>query len=306
MKTATLNHWERKLQQAVSLSHDDPYGEMNLKTIAEMLNESLHNFSHKFVEFYGEPYMQFVKRRRLEAGAGLLRHSDFSIGLISDMCGYMPSAFSKAFRALYHEAPVSFRNRIYLPNEMYTLQRAKVASTPDDDPESLIFSADRTESVTLPDSILYYNILPRNNDPIRSMVTYMTMYQQQLYAIKSSLQLPGAMIITGTLDVVPVTTYNKMMMYVGILVPRMKAYDMAHLQISLHFQEPFNLFTKRLPGGPYKKLPVPMDFASAGVPMYEFINRSCRAGYFKMSGNHFFISLTGDRNSEIFIPWQRR
>ncbi|MGF6844905.1 hypothetical protein QFZ51_000140 [Chitinophaga sp. W3I9] len=49
-----------------------------------------------------------------------------------------------------------------------------------------------------------------------------------------------------------------------------------------------------------------MSFAAAGLPMYEFINNSCRAGYFKMSGNHFFISLTGENESEIYIPWQKR
>ncbi|MGO4292870.1 helix-turn-helix transcriptional regulator [Chitinophaga sp. RAB17] len=306
MKTSTINHWEKKIQLAIALSHDDPYGERDLKTVASMLGESLDNFSHKFVEIYGESYIHFTKRRRLEAGAGYLRHSDFGIGQISEMCGYTHSSFTKAFRELYNEAPISFRDRLYLPNEEHTLARTKIATTPHDDPHSLIFTPDRTEDARLPEYVLYYNILPRNNDPVRSMVEYMSIYQQQLHAIKTSLMLPGAMVITGTLDVVPVTNYAKMMMYVGIMVPVLKAYDMAHLQIRMSFQEPFGLFTKYVPGGYYKKLPVPMSFVAAGLPMYEFINGSCRAGYFKMSGNHFFISLTGADNCEIFIPWQRR
>lgn len=306
MKISTINHWEKKIQLAISLSHDDPYGEMDLRTVAAMLSESVDNFSHKFAEIYGESYIHFTKRRRLEAGAGYLRHSDFSIGQISEMCGYTHSSFTKAFRELYNEAPISFRDKLYLPNEEHTLARTKIASTPHDDPHSLIFSPDRTEDIRLPEYVLYYNILPRNNDPVRSMVEYMSIYQQQLYAIKTSLSLPGAMVITGTLDVVPVTHYAKMMMYVGIMVPVLKAYDMAHLQIRITFQEAFGLFTKRIPSGYYKKLPVPMSFVAAGLPMYEFINGSCRAGYFKMSGNHFFISLTGADKCDIFIPWQKR
>ncbi|SEW00137.1 helix-turn-helix transcriptional regulator [Chitinophaga arvensicola] len=306
MKTSTINHWEKKIQLAISLSHDDPYGERDLKAVAAMIGSSVDNFSHKFAQFYGMSYKHFTKRRRLEAGAGYLRHSDFNVAQISEMCGYTQSSFTKAFREMYDEAPLTFRNKLYLPNEINTLARTKIASNPHDDPHHLIFTPDRTEDVRLTDYTLYYNILPRNNDPVRSMVEYMSIYQQQLYAIKACLSLPGAMIITGTLDVVPVTDYSRMLMYVGIMVPELRAYDMAHLQIRLSFQEPFGLFTKQVPGGYYKKLPVPMSFAAAGLPMYEFINQSCRAGYFKMSGNHFFISLTGENDSEIFIPWQRR
>ncbi|PSL48808.1 hypothetical protein CLV51_101136 [Chitinophaga niastensis] len=79
----------------------------------------------------------------------------------------------------------------------------------------------------------------------------MGLYQQQLTAIKTSLSLPGAMVITGTLDIVPVTSYARMLMYIGILVPATQTYDMAHLQIQLSFQEPFGLLTKQVAGGTY-------------------------------------------------------
>ncbi|WP_142685637.1 helix-turn-helix transcriptional regulator [Chitinophaga polysaccharea] len=307
MKPSTFNHWEKKLQLAISLSHDDPQGDRGLKEVAALISESVDNFSHKFAEMYGTSYMHFTKRRRVEAGAGYLRHSDYSVGMISEMCGYTQSSFTKAFREFFNEAPISFRNRLHLESEKNTLERTKSASTPHDDPQHLIFTTDRTEDIRLQDYLLYYNILPRNGgDPVRTMVEYLSNYQKQLYAIKTSLELPGAMIITGTLDIVPVTDYSKMMMYVGIMIPMQNKYDKAHNQVRSSFQQPYSLFTKRVPGGHYKKLPVPMNFAAAGLPMYEFINNSCRAGYFKMSGNHFFISLTGENDSEIYIPWQKR
>jgi len=306
MKISTIDYWEKTIQLAISLSHDDPYGERSLKTVAAMIGSSVDNFSHKFAQVYGMSYKRYTKRRRLEAGAGYLRHSDYNVGQISEMCGYTQSSFTKAFREVYNQAPMTFRDQLYLPNEIHTLERTKIASNPHDDPHHLIFTMDRTVDVRLPDYRLYYNILPRNNDPVRSMVEYMSKYQQQLYDIKACLFLPGTKIITGTLDVVPVTAYARMLMYVGILVPLQPGYEMAHQLIRNTFQEPFGLFTKQVPGGHYKMLPVPMSFAAAGLPMYEFINQSCRAGYFKMSGNHFFISLTGINDSEIYIPWHRR
>ncbi|MGF6927210.1 AraC-like DNA-binding protein [Chitinophaga sp. W2I13] len=306
MKTSTFNHWEKKIQQAIALSHDDPQGDRGLKEVAALISESVGNFSHKFVEMYGMSYIHFTKLRRLEAGAGYLRHSDYSVGMISELCGYTQSSFTKAFREFFDEAPISFRNRLYLINEKNTLARTKIASTPHDDPQHVIFTPDRTEDIKLQDYQLYYNILPRTGDPVKTMVDYLGNYQKQLYAIKTSLELPGAMIITGTLDIVPVTDYSRMLMYVGIMIPLQNEYDKAHNQVRSSFQEPFSLFTKRVPAGNYKKLPVPMSFAAAGLPMYEFINNSCRAGYFKMSGNHFFISLTGENESEIYIPWQKR
>ncbi|NLR61984.1 helix-turn-helix transcriptional regulator [Chitinophaga polysaccharea] len=306
MKTSTITHWEKKIEHAIALSHDDPYGERDVRTVAAMIAESYDNFSHKFVEMYGESYVHFAKRRRLEAGAGYLPHSDFSVKQVAEMCGYTHSSFTRGFRELYNESPVSFRDRLYLPNEAHTLAETSKATTPHNDPQHLIFSTDRTLNVGLPDYILYYNILPQNNNPVKSMVEYMDRYQQQLHTINAVLQLSGAMVITGTLDVVPVTSYSKMMMYAGILVPQESVYDRAHRQIQLTFQESHGLYTKMIPGGSYKKLPVPMSFVAAGLPMYQFINTSCRSGYFKMSGNHFFISLTGIDHCEIFIPWQKR
>lgn len=306
MKTSTITHWEKKIEHAIALSHDDPYGERDVRTVAAMIAESYDNFSHKFVEIYGEPYVHFAKRRRLEAGAGYLRHSDFGVKQIAEMCGYTHSSFTKGIRELYNESPVSFRDRLYLPNEAYTLEETSRVTTPHNDPQHLIFSIDRTQDISLPDYILYYNILPQNNNPVKSMVEYMDRYQRELHTINAVLQLSGAMVITGTLDVVPVTSYSKMMMYVGILVPQESTYDRAHRQMQLTFRESHGLYTKMIPGGNYKKLPVPMSFVAAGLPMYQFINTSCRSGHFKMSGNHFFISLTGIDHCEIFIPWQKR
>ncbi|MCW3461924.1 helix-turn-helix transcriptional regulator [Chitinophaga nivalis] len=306
MKASTIIHWERKVQEAIAFSHDDPFGDLDLKKVADRLCVSTNIFYHKFAEICGEPYIRFTRRRRLEAGAGYLRHSDYGIREISERCGYSNASFGKAFQALFHESPTAFRDREFLQNETHTLQRTKIITSSYQHHASHIFSTDRTEAIRLPHHVLYYHILPSNNDPVKNMVEDMNRYYSRLLEIQSSLLMPEVSIITGTLDVVPVTSYGKMMMYVGLLVPITPAYDQAHQLIRMVYQEEYRLVTKQIAGGDYKKLPVPMGFAAAGLPMYEFINHSCRVGYFKMSGNHFFISLTGADSCEIYIPWQRR
>ncbi len=143
-------------------------------------------------------YIHFTKLRRLKPGAGYLRHSDYSVGAISELCGYTQSSFTKAFREFFNEAPISFRNRLYLINEKeytnaapYCSRRMMI--------RSMLFSPDRTEDINC--RITNYIIISSHGtgDPVKTMVDYLGNYQKQLYAIKTSLELPGAMIITGTL-----------------------------------------------------------------------------------------------------------
>ncbi|RFS23827.1 AraC family transcriptional regulator [Chitinophaga silvatica] len=303
MKPSTLIHWKSQIEHAIAISHDDPFGSLDLKEVADRLNESPDNFSHKFAALYGEPFAAFNKRRRLEAGAGELRHSSYNIAEIAERCGYTLASFSRGFRELYNESPTAFRNRRFLSNEENTLTRAKIITSPHDDPNSLIFNPDKTIDLKLPESTLYYNILPGQNDPIQELMYFHSLYHQQHMGIKDSLIINESMVVLGTLDVVPVTPYHRMKMYLGILVPKLPIYNAAHLQIQRHFQPHFRLYTKSIAGGNYKKLIMPMSYAKAGLPMYQFINNSCREGYFKMSNNHFFISLLSDNCCEVYIPW---
>ena len=303
MKPSTKLHWKNQVEHSIAIAHDDPYGSMDLKAIAAMLNESPDNFSHKFAAIYGETFVAYNKRRRIESGAGELRHSGYSIADIAERCGYTLSSFSRAFRDLYNESPTSFRDKRFLTNEENTMTRTKIITSPHHDPHRLIFTPDKTVDTKLPDSVLYYNILPSQSDPIQELIYFHNLYHEQLQGIRSSLFINDAKVILGTLDVVPVTPYQRMKMYLGILVPKLSPFSMAHLQIQRNFQQHFRLYTKNMAGGNFKKLVLPMSYAEAGLPMYQFINNSCREGYFKMSSNHFFISLLTATSCEVFIPW---
>lgn len=276
-----------------------------MRDVSEQLDISYSYFYHVFREIMGEPYWQYVKRHRLELAAGLIRHSGYNISEISDRCGYSTiAAFTKAFSSHFGESPRSFRKINELPNEKRTLEITRIITDLYARNGAAIndfFSYERAEHVVLPDTVLYYTLISHGQNPIEDMVTSMDQHEKRFREILSFMDLPQAKVITGTLDAVPVTNYEKLVMYAGISIPLKDT--QAHVQL---MERTRNLIQKRVPGGNYLRLQVPIDFASAGIPMYDFITRYCREGVFKMSGNHFFISLVEPRLSEIYIPYLKQ
>ncbi|WP_143306356.1 helix-turn-helix transcriptional regulator [Chitinophaga vietnamensis] len=299
----TKEQLENLALQGLSFADDHVGDQFSIKEVAERLGISYSYFYHNFSDFMGEPFWHYVKRHRLELAAGLLRHSGYNIGEISEMCGYATTAaLSKAFKQHFGESPLSFRRILELPNEKRTLQITQtITAGAGADLISSFFSYERCERVTVGDSILYYSLISRGQNPIGEMIAKMTHFFGIFQKMRTLFDLPQSRIITGTLDSVPVTDYEKLSMYAGICIPNTAVH--AHEQLRNNFSY---LMSKRMPGGSYLKLPVPMDFATAGIPMYDFISRNCKEGIFKMSGNHFFISLAQPRYCEIFIPLLRK
>lgn len=300
----TKEQLENFAYQGLSYADDHVSDPFNIRDVAERLGISYSYFYHTFTAYMGEPFWHYVKRHRLELAAGLLRHSGYNIGEITDYCGYATTAaFSKAFRMHFGESPKDFRKIIILPNEKRTLQITEaITMTLGHDVLRDIFNYERCEKVKLPDSILYYSFAAKGQDPIGEMISRMNTHYSLFSKIKLLYDLPQTRIITGTLDAIPVTNYEKLSMFAGLLVPASAI--TAHIQLQQNFGY---LMAKRINGGYYLKLPVPMDFATAGVPMYNFISLCCKEGVFKMSGNHFFISMEDTRRySEIYIPLLRK
>ncbi len=299
----TREQLENLALQGLSYADDHVSDPFNIKEVSERLGMSYSYFYHTFAEVMKEPFWQYVKRHRLELAAGLLRHSGYNIGEISDHCGYATTAaLSKAFRQHFGESPLQFRKILELPNEKRTIQITQaITSAAGDIPLSSFFSYDRCERVTLPDTILYYSLISRGQNPIAEMMARMTHFTGIFQKMKMLYDIPQSKIITGTLDSVPVTDYEKLSMFAGIAIPANDYKTLIQLEGNFSY-----LMKKRIPGGSYLRLPLPMDFATAGIPMYDFISRNCKEGIFKMSGNHFYISLTQPSFSEIFIPLLRK
>ncbi|SHM24550.1 Helix-turn-helix domain-containing protein [Chitinophaga jiangningensis] len=305
MRTNTFAYWKEKVDKAIAISDNHLSGDISISKIADELCVDAQTLTRRFEMFLGESYKQFTKRRRLEQAGGLLWHSAYNIGQIAAYCGYgSQQSFTKAFTQEYNETPAHYRDKPFLPNEEETLYITKVITSSDSDQKE-IFCLDNTTEIHEGSFTLYYTILPSQHDPIRNMVKYMMHYISKFRVTRAALMIPDARIITGTLDSVPVTAYDKMMMYVGLLVPNVKAYETIHRQLKFGF-DTCGLLEKHIPANNYKHLKLNMGFAEAGLPMYNFINKSCRVSDFKMNSNHFFISLTGLNDCEVFIPFEKR
>jgi AraC-like DNA-binding protein len=287
--------------KALCFADDHLSESFEMKDVSERLGISYSYFYHSFTSVIGEPYWQYVKRHRLEVSAGLLRHSGYNISEIGDRTGYATvAAYTKAFTQYFNKSPRGFRKIDTLPNERRTLEMVDAIVQAFDKKGTLItplFNFERTESETLPDSTLFYTLLSRGQDPVAQMIMKMNREEQRMRNIISNLNLQNTKVITSTLDSVPVTDYERMSMYAGILIPNKDITPALELSIASE-----KLMSKRMPGGHYITLPVPTDFATAGIPMYEFIDRYVKEGVFKMSGTHFFISLLAPNSCVIYIP----
>jgi len=301
----TQEQMELLALKALCFADDHVSDPFEMKHVSDWLGISYSYFYHSFTQVIGEPYWQYVKRHRLELSAGLLRHSGYNISEVAERSGYATvAAFTKAFTQYFDKSPRSFRKIPTLPNEQRTLLMVDAIVKAFDkkgDTLSTWFNFERTEMTYLPESMLYYTILSRGKDPVAHMIMKMTREELRLRKILEVLDLQQAKVITSTLDAVPVTSYEQMSMFAGIFLP---CKEITQGLMTMALAE--NLMAKRIPAGHYIKLQVPMDFAMAGIPMYEFIDRYVKEGVFKMSGNHFFISMVAPNVSEIYIPYMKQ
>ncbi|MET6997646.1 helix-turn-helix transcriptional regulator [Chitinophaga defluvii] len=283
----------------LSYADDHVADTFDIRIVADMLDISYSHFYHTFSAVMNEPYWHYVKRHRIELAAGMLRHSGYSIAEIGELSGYMTlAAFSKAFKQHFKYSPKDFRKIQILPNEKRTLHITEtITASFGNNMLANLFHYDRTERISISESTLYYTLLSHGDDPITEMVLKMNNHENRFRKIIEIFDIPQALVITGTLDAVPVTNYEKLSIFAGILLPNHQL--AAHKQLRDNY--PY-LLQKRIQGGSFLKLRLPLSFAAAGIPMYEFIDRSCREGIFKMRDNQFFISLTGPNSCEIFIP----
>src|SRR6516225_3186655 len=228
MRNNTRAHWQQLVDRAIAITDNNLSQDLSIKAVADELSVDAQTLGRRFEDLKEESFKQFTKRRKLENAGGLLRHSPFSISQIADRCGYNTiQAFSKAFAESHELTPTAYRDRLYLPNELATLNKTQIITSSQETADE-IFCMDNLDEIQENAATLYYTILPSQHDPIRNMVAHMLHYIQQFRIIRSTLMIPDARIITGTLDAVPVVAYEKMMMYVGLQVPKGKAYEVVH------------------------------------------------------------------------------
>lgn len=99
-----------RLNQVLDFIDGHLDGDLSLERLADQAHFSRCHFLRVFQEWHGEAPMAYVRRRRLEAGASLLRYSDDAIADIALRCGFdTADGFARSFRQYFGVPPTRWR-----------------------------------------------------------------------------------------------------------------------------------------------------------------------------------------------------
>ena len=86
------------------------YSSLSVEDLASLTNSSLTSFKRKFNDIYGTSPAYYIKNKRLEKAAMLLKITDRSISDISFECAFNDLAhFSNSFKSKYDLTPSGYR-----------------------------------------------------------------------------------------------------------------------------------------------------------------------------------------------------
>ena len=86
------------------------YNNYSLDELSALTNLSLSSFKREFVKHYQSSPAKYIKRRKLEHAAKLLKSTDLRISDIAYDCGFTDLAhFSKSFQQAYQKSPSEYR-----------------------------------------------------------------------------------------------------------------------------------------------------------------------------------------------------
>ncbi|MEP6504066.1 MAG: AraC family transcriptional regulator [Betaproteobacteria bacterium] len=105
-------HHVRRLESVVDYVDAHLDADLSLDRMATVAAISPFHFHRLFHAWSGETLNEFVRRRRLDVAAGLLRHgTDEKITAISLNCGFAsPEGFARAFRERFDTTPSRWRD----------------------------------------------------------------------------------------------------------------------------------------------------------------------------------------------------
>ena len=86
------------------------FEDLSLDELAALAGMSTPSFKRKFKQNLGESPGQYIKNKRLEHAAELLKSTLDSVADIAYACGFSdPNYFSKVFRQQYEHSPLEYR-----------------------------------------------------------------------------------------------------------------------------------------------------------------------------------------------------
>ena len=86
--------------------------DLEVATLAREAHASTAHFARSFKQAFGETPHQYLRRRRIERAAELLRGTDVSVTEVSLRVGFHSlGSFSAAFRELFGQSPAAYARR---------------------------------------------------------------------------------------------------------------------------------------------------------------------------------------------------
>ncbi len=86
------------------------FSTVSISELAALTHRSLSSFKRDFAKIYNDSPGRYIKRKRVEKAANMLKVSTEPIGDIAYQCGFGDTAyFSKTFKSVYGLSPSSFR-----------------------------------------------------------------------------------------------------------------------------------------------------------------------------------------------------
>jgi AraC-like DNA-binding protein len=101
---------DRYVGKALALMHERPEHAWSVDDLAREVALSRSAFHERFVQYVGQPPMQYLANWRIQVGARLLRESSRNVAAIAQDVGYdSEAAFSRAFRRVMGKPPAAWR-----------------------------------------------------------------------------------------------------------------------------------------------------------------------------------------------------
>jgi len=102
--------------RALALLHEKPARAWTLDELGRQVGLSRSPLHERFVQFVGQPPMQYLTHWRMQLAAGLLRNSNSTVGAIALEVGYRSeAAFARAFKRLVGQPPAAWRRTLGQP-----------------------------------------------------------------------------------------------------------------------------------------------------------------------------------------------
>lgn len=114
----SLKSYSALVGRVITLISYDLSADLSLRRIAAVMNVNASYLSDTFKHECGETLTAYVNRRRMEAAAYLLSHSETNVGAVAEACGVLDvNYFIKLFKKQYGVTPAQYRNTVTRGNQ---------------------------------------------------------------------------------------------------------------------------------------------------------------------------------------------